>query len=264
MNSMDQPEQNQPSLKYRVLAAARRGDITMRPRWHFVLKGTLIGVGTLLTLLTLLYIASFVVFSLRQTGAWFVPVFGSGGWFAFFRAIPWFLVLFGVLFVALLELLVRRYSFVYRKPLLYALLGMLLVSVAVGVVAAPLHRGLFRAARRSPPPIVGSFYHDLGLQRFPDVHRGVIVGGDPDDSTSLGIARDRSLTTGGSTTISLGGFLIEDPGGMRWTVHMGPRTRLPFGAEFEPGDTVVIFGPEHGGVIEAFGARELVGEEPER
>ncbi|MDO8469986.1 MAG: hypothetical protein Q7S84_03145 [bacterium] len=235
------------SIKERIIQAARRGDITMRPRWHFVLKGTLVGVGILLALLALLSIASFAVFSLRQTGAWFAPAFGSSGWFAFFRAMPWLLVALSAVFVVLLEVLVRHYSFAYRTSLVLTLAVILVVAVAGGIVAAPFHRGVFKMVRHGPPPpVVGSFYRDIGSQRFSDVHRGVIVG----------------PGSGGSTTLSVRGFLIEDAGGTQWTVRRGPRTRLPFGAEFEPGDTVVVFGPEHAGAIDAFGIRELVGEEP--
>lgn len=234
------------SIKERIAEAARRGDLTMRPRWHFVLMGTLVGIGAILAFLALLYIASFIVFSLHQSGAWFAPTFGSGGWFSFFRAMPWLLIALSVAFAALLEVLVRRYSFVYRKSLVVTLIAILVVAVAGGILGAPIHRSVFRLARRGPPPpIVGPLYRDFDFQRLSDVHRGLIV---------------RVVATSGSIPLAFGTFLVEDDRGTQWTVRVGPRTRLPFGAEFDLGDTVVIFGPAQGTMIEAVGMRELFDE----
>jgi len=51
------------SIKDAVLEKIRRGEVHMRPRWQFVLKGVLVALGAVLVALALLYLVSFVFFA---------------------------------------------------------------------------------------------------------------------------------------------------------------------------------------------------------
>lgn len=234
-------EANKKTIQDHILEAAKSGRVRMRPKWHFVLKAALGLVGGVMLVLVLVYLSSFIIFVLRRTGVLFAPGFGSRGWYDFFASLPWVLILLAVVFIVILELLVRHYSFAYRRPLLYSVLGIVLVVFAGGIMLehTPLHGRLFRYARenRLPPPM-GHFYRGFGMQRFNDVHRGTVVS-----------STDR-------------GFIMEDVRGETSTVVISPRTRLPLGADFAVGDTVVVFGEQDGTAIRAFGIRE-VDAEPE-
>jgi len=231
---MTNGEANSKPIKEKLLEVIRRGGTTMRPRWHFVLRAMLLALGVALAAFALLYLVSFTVFSLHETGAWFVPVFGPGGWFALFRSLPWVLIALSVVFVIVLELLVRHYSFAYRAPLLYSILGIVLLAAIGGGVAAPFHRGPFRSARGGQLPFAGPLYQHFGLQRIQDIHHGTIVASLPN------------------------GFVMESVRGGTSTVIITPQTRLPFGSAFDPGDLVVVFGGEMGGgTIQALGVREV-------
>ncbi|MBU4141685.1 hypothetical protein KKE99_02325, partial [Patescibacteria group bacterium] len=83
---------NQKSIKESILSVIKSGQVKMRPRWHFVLKTALAAFGVIILVLTVLYLASFIIFVLRQTGVLFVPAFGLQGWFAFFTNLPIFLI----------------------------------------------------------------------------------------------------------------------------------------------------------------------------
>lgn len=207
----------------------------MRPKWHFVFKAFLAAIGVIILLLALLYLASFILFILRQTGVLFVLVFGSPGWHAFFVSLPWLLIFLLFVFIVILEILVRRYSFAYRQPLLYSAIGIVIFVLIGGYIVAvtPLHGRLFMEAERNKLPFVGQFYREYGQQRFRDIHRGII------------------------TEIIQNGFVIKNRRGEMLTVMITRRTRLPLGADFSEGDLVIVFGNRDDDTVKAFGVQEV-------
>lgn len=222
-------------IKDKVLEAIKSGRAKMKPKWHFVLRGILISLLIVIAFLTLLSVWSFTFFSLRQTGVWFAPAFGSAGWISLLRSTPWILVILSVAFVIFLEILVRRYAFAYRRPLIYSVLGLILIVVVGGIIMEPWHKELFRFAKRDKLPIVGEFYKDFDMRRFDDIHRGQIIQ-----------IFDR-------------GFLIKGSNDDETsTILLTPMTHMPQGpVTLRVGDNVVVFGPEHDGEIQALGVAEI-------
>jgi hypothetical protein len=218
--------------------AIHKGDVHMKPRWHFLLLSALWIIGSLILLLSLIFAVSLVVFFLRQSGAWFLPVFGGRGWFDFFRSLPWLLILLLGVFVLILEVLVRRYSFVYKKSLLTSIVGIVLVVLVGGFALAetPLHRLLatFDHHGQLPPPLLGMYQPPFRM-RPDDVYRGTII----------------ALTSKG--------FVLADRAQGTTSVIVLPHTRLPLGENFEVGETVVVIGDSTStatGTVEAFGVSE--------
>ncbi len=218
-------------MKNGVMDAIRAGKTPMRPKWHFALKGALFVTGTLIVFAVTLCIASFVVFSLRETGAWAAPLYGMRGLPPFFRALPATLVTLSLVFIAILETLVRRYSFAYRAPLLYSLVAVLALVVTASVFMAPLHRAAFRAARHGRMPVGGQLYRQFGVGRARNVRHGTV----------------ESLVEGG--------FVLRDIEDATSLVLVAPETHLPEGMAFNVGDTVTVFGIEDGEAIRAQAAR---------
>ena len=223
------------SIKDAVLEKIRRGEVLMRPRWQFVLKGVLVALGAVLVALALLYLVSFVFFALRQSGVWFVASFGWRGMRAFFVGIPWVLVLVALVFIVVLEILVKRYAFSYRKPLLYSVLGIVCAVFVGGFVVAKtaFHRGMYRRMEGRGLPIAGPLYRAYGVPHFRQIHPGIIA----------------------STTQE--GFIIMSRGGEEVVVRVSPATRLPLGYDFIIGDPVVIMGEQEGATVRAFGMRKI-------
>src|SRR5262245_42216017 len=108
------------TVKHTVLDAIKAGQVHMKPRWHFVLRGILLVLESILLALSLRYLASFIMFIVYRSGVWFTPGFGFRGLRVFLLSIPWLLILVSVAFLVLLELLVKRYAFAYKKPLAYS------------------------------------------------------------------------------------------------------------------------------------------------
>lgn len=223
------------SLQSTILEAISKGQIKMRPKWHFILKTGLAIAGGVILALALLYLVSLIIFILQRNGVWFVPVFGPQGWFAFLVSLPWLLIVLVLMFIIILELLVRHFAFAYRRPLLYSALGILCMVIIGGflVAATGLHRQFGRYAVRHGVPFAGPFYRDAGHDRFHDIHRGRVIATGTD------------------------GFMMQSEPGEMVQVIITPRTRLPYGIDLAPGDSVVVFGPGASGTIEAFGLREI-------
>ena len=144
---------NHDLIKDKVLAKIESGEAYMKPRWHFILKTVLWLSGTVIVALLLIFVASLTLFSLRQTGVLFIPAFGFRGIGAFLLSLPWILIVFAVVFIIVLEILVKRYTFAYRRPLLYSILG-ILFFVIIGSILISIthfHQGLYRSVREGSP-----------------------------------------------------------------------------------------------------------------
>ena len=228
-------------LKRAVMDAIKKDGVIMRPRWHFLLLAALTATGALILLLALVYLFSFVVFALHDGGSWFAPSFGMRGWFDLLRSIPIYLLILFAIFAVVLDVLVRRYSFGYRRPLLVSL-GVIVVIVLVSgfiVAQTSFHRSLaFHARHGHLPQPFGMWYGHPHHERPDDMYRGVIVA------------------------TSSRGFLIRRGDESTSTIVVTPDTRLPYGKDFEPGDTLIIIGDEMGtGTVRAFGILEVDSDE---
>lgn len=226
-----------------VMERIRKGGVLMRPRWQFVLLGVLWAAGALLTLVLALYLVSLFVFLLRESGLLFVPAFGMRGWFDILRSAPFYIIGLIAICALIINLLARHFAFAYRRPLTVSLGAVLLVTFAGGLLvgATPLHTELRRSAEHGylPSPFDVPYRHDMRPPPPDDFHKGIVI------------LRDGSL------------LYLRNADGGTTTVRISPRTRLPFGADLEPGDAVVVIGDETSGAIEAFGLREI-DSEPER
>ncbi len=234
---MNPPEKK--SVHTDVMAVIRTGEVHMRPRWHFVLFSALSITGASLVFLTLLYVASLGIFFLRDSGTWFTPSFGLRGWLSLARDLPWLLILFLLIFIVILELLVRHFSFVYKKPLLASVLGIVALIFAGGflITQTPLHRSLMLSVQRGELPLaIGMMYSAPLRGQLPDdVYHGQIVG----------ITKD-------------GLVIVDEDGAGTTSVFITPQTRLPYGENFATGTRVVVVGDESAtGTIRAFGIREI-------
>lgn len=237
----DSPQHKDAPLSIRrgVMDAIKKGSVTMRPRWHFVLLSALAAVGAFIVLLALLYIVSLSFFLLRDSGAWFAPSFGGRGWFSLLHSVPWLLVLFVIIFAVILEVLVRRYRFIYRKPLLLSVCGILVLILVGGLAIAntPFHRqmALYAQHHQLPIPLAIIYSAPFRMPPPPDVYHGTIL----------------------ATTTQ--GFVIDDQNGAgTTTVLVTHETRLPYGEDFSVGSEVVVVGDTVAtGTVRAYGVREV-------
>lgn len=232
MSNMNNNLEKNNKIKEIVLAKIKSGQAKMKPKWHFVLRSVLLVSGIIILSIALFYLVSFILFALRQTGVLFMPAFGLAGVKAFFVSLPWILILVSIIFIIALEILVRQYSFAYRKTFLYSLFAIILFIVLGGWVtfASGLHQGLFNQATQGKLPVAGPLYRGMGFGHPQDVYVGKIE------------------------KIGEKGLDIQNQAGEKLEIKASPETRFPFGTDFEEGDTVMVFGKmEKGSSVEAIG-----------
>jgi hypothetical protein len=228
---MNNPQQH--SLRDNVLKVIESGRIKMRPKWQFVTQTILFIIGIILVVFTMLFLASFIVFMLRQTGVWFVPGFGLQGFGVFLASLPWVLVVIAVIFIGLLEILIRRYSFIYGQPLMRSAFGVIALAVIGGIIIGftSFHQNLFDRAENGQLPFAGPLYEQFGQP-------------------------PQNVTVGKITQITDAGYQIQGPRGENFSVVVTPGTQLPPENNLKIGDLIVILGQRQQGNIQAIGIQK--------
>lgn len=218
-----------------IINKIKAGEITMKPRWHFLLRSLLMVLGGLFFVLLLMYIVSFIVFIVRFSGAAFVPGFGGAGLIALLLAIPWLLVLLALLFVVVLEVLVQRFSVTRQTPLLYSILGVVVISFIGSYILlqTPLHSAIQTLATERQAPLVGPLYRTYGDQLPGRITPGVI------------------------TVVTDGGFMLMTRNGDMWQINLSSETRGVDMVEIAPDVAVVVLGERDGNMITAAGIKTL-------
>lgn len=231
---MENNEENN-SIKNKVLQAIETGKVKMKPKWEFILQTILMIFGAIILTFALLYFFSLTIFILRQSGIWFVPSFGYKGIMPFFSSLPWLLIILILVAIVVLEILVKHFSFVYRKPVLYSLAGIVLLVIfgSFSVANSQFHRGMFELAEQNRLPFAGGLYQDYGLQRLENVAEGVI--------------REASDLE----------YLIENRKGESIKVILDDDTDINTIGDLEVGDIVVVIGRRSDGSINARGIQEI-------
>lgn len=219
----------------KVLESIEAGRLKKFSIWHFLIKAIVKIVGIIIISLILLHVVSFIFFMLHRTGAIYSPDFGFHGWVAFFGALPHLLILLSIVFVVVLLKLIGRYSFVYRRPLLYATIGIVLAMVVGGHIIAKtkFHTRLMSYAESNRLPIFGGFYRHYGLQKFQNMHTGIIL------------------------EMNEFGFVMKNDRNDILTVIIKPETNNPHNDIFAKDDQVFVLGDRKNGTIQAFGVHRI-------
>jgi len=163
-------------LKKQILQQIDAGKTVMKPRWHFMLKGLAVFLGIILLACFMLFLTSFVMFVVQQTGTSYAPALGVSGTFIFFRSLPWVIILLALLLFIVLEHLVKRYSFAYRKPIIVLVVVLVLFTVfgSALISKTTMHQRISSFSEQRGVPGFKQFYGVA--QKMPkDFHAGVIT-----------------------------------------------------------------------------------------
>ena len=167
---------NKNKISDNVISQIKSGAIKMKPRSYFMLRGFLLGGGIFLLFLFVVYLASFIVFSLRISGVWFLPLFGVLGARILLGSLPWVLILLSVALIIAIEIFAERVPFIYKKPVILSLVGVILIVLIAGLLVGltSFHPRIFYKSQEDNIPIIGSFYKRYSLPKIENVYNGVI------------------------------------------------------------------------------------------
>ncbi len=236
----EQDNNTNKTIHDNVLKAIEAGQVKMKPKWHFIVRTALLLVGTILLTLSILYVASFIIFIMRQNGFLFVSGYGWHGLDVLINSIPWMLVGMTIIFIVLLQILIKKYSFGYGKPLMYSVLAVIAIVIIGGLLLekTSIHKGLFNEAENDRLPFFGGMYREFGEEHS--------------DSITIGKIRE----------LLFNGYRIENHTSDNIIVIVTSETKLPPNSSLQIGDVIFVLGNQKGDVVEAEGIRVFDGVMP--
>lgn len=223
------------SRKENILEKIAKKETKMKSRHYFTLKSLTYLLALALFFIFIVFISSFILFKIHFTGLWHLPSFGWKGFGSFFVFFPWLLVLLVLLLIVVLEIAAKKFSLVYKRPLMYSLLGILVFVSAFAFIVSktPMHPLLFQGARQGKFLVVNPLYQDPFLKKPGNTFIGKVI-----DITGKGIE-------------------VEDEKGKEFKVIVSPKTIIFFEDDLRKGDLVLIMGKRQGSSIEAIGIKEI-------
>jgi len=171
------PERTPDTLRDKILTRIQRGELRMRPKSYFVLQAGVILALSVLVLLVSTFLANFISFTLRVGGHDSLLWFGPRGLASFLIVFPWGWLALDLALAVLAVLLVRRFRFGYRNPILSTAAALAIGALAIGIAldrGTPFNDDLLRSADNDAlPSPLGEFYemahagppHDAGIFR---------------------------------------------------------------------------------------------------
>jgi hypothetical protein len=220
-------------LKNNLIQKIKSGEVDMKPRWHFILKSLLLVFGVITAALIVVYLLSFVLFVLRQSGVGFVPMFGFKGIGIFVMNSPWLLISSAGIMGIVLLFLIKKYSFSYQRPLVYTtiitIVFVLCGSFVIGQTDA--HTRMQEYSRDRNVPVFGSLYRGIDDRRPDHIVFGIV------------------------DTINADGFVMQSDTESVITVVITEHTKTDRREAYEAGQRVLVVGDTVDNVIEAIGVR---------
>lgn len=225
------------SIKEKLLKDIKSGSVHMTPRAFFMLKIVATILVTTAVVITTLLIFNFLFFSIRISNTAALLHFGERGLVTFLHFFPWPLLALDIVFLLILQRLLRQFRFAYSVPMLYLLVLLIALSALFGYMLDQVRLNDFLERSRHFAPPVGAFYD--GARRPPPKGSGIcrctiidIVG----DTLIVEDTREKSTST--------------------MTVILPANNTYATSTSLKVGDVIYIAGDEKEGVINAFGIRK--------
>jgi hypothetical protein len=235
-------ETSQPhNFKQDILDKIQKGDVKMKSRAFHIVKVTVVIIVATLILFTSAFLVSFFLFSFQVGSKFLLIGFGWQGVKVFLTIFPWHLLLIEIALLISLELLLKQFQFGYRSPMAYIITGMLVISVALGILidAFPIHTILLHKAEKKQLPMIGGFYQNL--RRPPQ---------------ELGVFKGQVTAIKGNMFIISTVSPNNEQGRMSKTVIVPPFLHID--NLINVGDTVFVAGTLSNGQVQAYGVQKLL------
>ncbi len=168
---MEQNNPQQNTIKDSILEKISKNELSMRPKWNFMLKIAAVSFLLTMVLIVSVFICNFIFFHISESGRGALLGFGPRGYLSFIRFFPWELLALDIVLVVFVNYVLKKFEFAYKRPGVYIVFGLLSVVVISGVMVSvytPFNRELDRQskmghlpqplgqlydhARRPPPP----------------------------------------------------------------------------------------------------------------
>ena len=160
------------NFEKKIIDKIENDKIKMKNKAYFIFRSVVLVLIIIFVSLVSLFFASLIIFTLKINGLLFLPPLGLKGLRMFFFSFPWFVAILILLLMFLLSNLAKKYKFIYRKPLLYSVLGIVIIVLIGGFICArfSFHDKIFEYRERSP--VISYFYERKEVK---DLYIGLVV-----------------------------------------------------------------------------------------
>ncbi|KND47680.1 MAG: hypothetical protein AB201_01960 [Parcubacteria bacterium C7867-006] len=234
------------NIKDQILNKINSGEVNMKPKYYFMLKLALLGVTIFLTFILSSIIVSYVLFSIKVSGQFFLLGFGAKGFYHFIMALPWVILGIDIALIIFLDWLLKSFRFGYNSPVLFLFIGTLASITLLGSLInfTSFHKGLLYRAEQKNLPIAGGFY--MGLRK---------------SHGNQGIFRGEIISIEGTSTFYMKyNDYDSDADDMTIEVFVPGNTDV-YSLSLNPGDQIFIAGDKMSDGIRAYGMRKLTNEQ---
>jgi hypothetical protein len=226
------------SIKDDVLNRIKKGEIKMKPKIYFVLRPILFLLALIVIFLVIIYFVSFIFFVFKINAGSALFGFGLRGAESLFLSLPWLIILVLLVFVLVFEALLIHYKFAYRRPVLYSLLGIIILFLLTGFVihCTSFHANLYSINKEHGLPAIGALYNRYDKVDFKGIFCGVV------------------------SEINNDGFIVQwiDNPKIKFEVNVPPDFTKH--KDLDKGDIVILFGKRTDTVINLIDLTEIKSE----
>jgi len=110
------------NLKKEIMTQIRDDKITIKSRWIFLAKKIGLRSGLALTIIFLIFFINAFFFYIKANGFLLSLHFGSSVWQKLLHALPYDLMLLIIIFLVLLNYIIKRFDFSYKQHLVVVFL----------------------------------------------------------------------------------------------------------------------------------------------
>ncbi len=170
-------DNNKSKIEKGVISKIESGEVKMKSRKYFILKAFMFSLSLLLLGLFLLYIGSLIIFVLRANDIFLFQGMGFKGWRVVFLSFPWYLVLLSFLLIILLQVFGKNFRAVYRRPLLYSFISILLFVIfgSILIEKCSFHQTFYNRAKQGELSLGLGMYRHLGDIDLEYKHTGTVL-----------------------------------------------------------------------------------------
>ncbi len=170
-------ENNKNLITGKVISKIEKGELKMKPKTYFIAKAALVISLLILFFLIVLYFGSLVIFIFRANNILLFHGMGFQAIRTILLSFPSYLFLLIFILIVLIQIISKRFQFVYRKSFIFSLFVILIFVVMSSffIEKSSLHSSFFRLAKQERLPLVGKMYRNFGNLDIDNVYFGTIL-----------------------------------------------------------------------------------------
>ncbi len=156
-------EETMQDIREKVLSKIEAGEIRMRPKFYFALQIALLGIFAFFVFILSVLLVSYILFSVKTGGYYYLLGFGGRGLYHFFIVFPWLILLIDLFFLLIFDSLLKKFKFAYHSPVIYLFFGTLILisTLATLINFDSFHASMMKRAEQDKLPLMGAMYQGI-------------------------------------------------------------------------------------------------------